>query len=280
MNANDFPKHPGCGRAGWDDAPLPHSVAIVAMGASSSDYVNRCAQHGERFAVADETWAVNAMGGVIEHDRVFACDDISELIRDSRGHGKKVASGMLDWLPTHTKPVYTIRRYAQIPHAIEYPTEEVLNRIGFPYLNNTVAYAVAYAMYIGVKGIKLFGADFSYPNAPNHQGEAGRACVEWLLGMAGAEQIHIELSETTTLMDAYLPQDGRLYGYDEPVVPEQYCTKCGNAMNGCPHGGRFPVRWRLRYPKREEAAQHKPPTVTDGPIPQHKLRVFGEAPAA
>lgn len=218
---------------GWR-GPRPEAVAIVAMGASSSDYTNRAARNGGRKAIADETWAINAMGGIIEHDRLFAMDDLSELVHDARKHDKKVAGGMLDWLPGHPGPVYMVRKYQMVPGAVLYPVEAVLNSIGFPYLNNSVAYAVAYAIHIGVGAIKLFGCDFTYPD--QHASESGRGCVEWLLGMAGERGIHIEVSQSTTLLDAHLPMDRRLYGFDEPVVPEMDTeTK----------------RWRLRYPERE-----------------------------
>jgi hypothetical protein len=50
------------------------------------------------------------------------------------------------------------------------------------YFNSTAAYAVAYAIHMGVKKISVFGMDFTYPNA--HDAEKGRACVEFWLGIA------------------------------------------------------------------------------------------------
>lgn len=231
------------------ERPRPHSVAIVAMGASSKDYINIAAQSGGRLAIADETWAINAMGNIIAHDRLFAMDDMSELVHDARRYGKKVANGMLEWLPRHPGPVYMIREYPQVPGAVEYPVEDVLNFIGFPYFNNTVAYTVAYAMYIGVKAIKLYGCDFTYPN--QHQGEEGRGNVEWLLGMAGAKGIHIEVSDSTTLMDGFKPLGDRLYGFDETAVPEQ--QKDGS--------------WKIRFPDREKDAVPTEPRVVQEPMP-------------
>jgi hypothetical protein len=48
----------------------------------------------------------------------------------------------------------------------------VINSCGIAYFNNTAAYAVAYAVHIGVKKITLFGCDYTYPNA--HDAEKGR----------------------------------------------------------------------------------------------------------
>ena len=216
--------------------PRPSTVAIVAMGASSSDYINQAAQHGGRHAIADETWTINAMGGVIHHDRAFAMDDLGELRRDAR-KGKKVAKGMLDWMPNHPGPLYVIRPYDFIPNAVQYPVEDVLNDVGFPYFNNTVAYAVGYAIYIGVDMLKLYGCDFTYAN--HHVGESGRGNVEWLLGMAGERGMKIEVSQSTTLLDANVPMEDRLYGFDEPVVAEP--NESGN--------------WRLRFIDREDGSE-------------------------
>ena len=233
------------------ELPRPHTVALVAMGASSSDYSNQCAQNGGRHVVADETWTINASGATFLHDRLFAMDDLTELIHDSR-LGKKVAKSMIGWLAEHPGPVYVVKKYPQIPGAVEYPLVPVLNHVGFPYLNTSVAYAVAYAMYIGVKVLKLFGCDFTYAN--HHQGESGRGCVEWLLGIAGERGMKIEVSQTTTLLDANVPMEKRLYGFTEAAVPEQYCRKCGKGLEAC-RCGAPEVLWRIRFPEREEEAQ-------------------------
>ena len=83
---------------------------------------------------------------------------------------------------------------------------------GSPYFNSTAAYAVAYAVHIGVKRISLFGIDYTMPNA--HSAEKGRACVEFWLGIAAARGIEITVPETSSLLDACAPDRDRLYGYD------------------------------------------------------------------
>ena len=45
---------------------------------------------------------------------------------------------------------------------MEYPIEDVVRQTKSYYLNNTVAYAVAFALWSKVKEINLFGIDFSY----------------------------------------------------------------------------------------------------------------------
>jgi len=88
-----------------------------------------------------------------------------------------------------------------------------MNALDCPgYFNSTAAYAVALAIAIGVKRITLFGFDFTYPNA--HHAEQGRACVEFLLGIAKARGIEIGLPDSTSLMDGCTTREARFYGYD------------------------------------------------------------------
>jgi hypothetical protein len=213
------------------------------MGGSVCDYVGLSAQHGGRNHIADEVWTVNAMGGVIHHDRAFVMDDLSALGAQKRKEGRKVATGLIDWLPSHPGPVYMPRAYAEVPGAVEYPIEDVVNAIGFPYLNNTVAYALAFALYLhdqhGLPGkVRLYGCDFTYPNRA--VAESGRANVEFLMGIAGSRGVNVEVPNSTTLMDAHLPLGKRLYGYHEQVVPE--LGKDG--------------RWHVRFPGREKAEEN------------------------
>jgi len=189
----------------------PKSVAIVAMGQSARSYMQLCATRGDRRLVADETWAINSMGGVIQHDLLFHMDDCR--IQESRAahNPEGNIAGMLRWLKTHPK-FFTSTVYDDYPGAIEYPLQDVINNLGVSYFNSTVAYAVAMAMHTGVERLALYGVDFSYPD--NHKAEQGRACVEFLLGIASANGVHIDVSSDTTLLDANVDPGHKFYGYD------------------------------------------------------------------
>jgi hypothetical protein len=79
---------------------------------------------------------------------------------------------------------------------------------------------VAYALYLKVADLHLFGCDFSYPDPERiHSSESGRACVEYLLGMAMLRGMTVHIAEDSTLMDADR-LDRRFYGYVEQ-------PKCG-----------------------------------------------------
>lgn len=197
----------------------PKSVAIVAMGKSSTTYVNLCSQAGGRHKVADETWAINSMGNVIAHDLLFQMDDLKIQEARAKAQPESNVANMLQWLKHHHK-FFTSRAYPDYPGCIEFPLEAVVNRLGSTYFNSTVAYALAYAIYIGAKKISLFGCDFSYPNS--HKAEMGRGCVEYWVGVASASGIEIVVAADSTLLDADVDEDKRLYGYDtEDVFFEQ-----------------------------------------------------------
>lgn len=193
----------------------PGSVAIVAMGQSAGTYLRTCSTLGSRCKVADETWAINAMGGVIQHDLLFHMDDckVQESRAESNPDGN--IAGLMKWLKKHPR-FFTSKSYDDYPGAIEYPLQDVINNVGVSYFNNTVSYAVAMAMHIGVKRISLYGVDFSYVNQA--KAERGRACVEFLLGVASAQGIDIQMASDTTLMDACIDIDHKFYGYDASHV--------------------------------------------------------------
>lgn len=188
--------------------PAPRSVAIVAMGTSRNDYLLNAVNRHSRYGVADEIWAINAMAGIIQWDKAFIIDPHDEMppeyINTYRDAG--------------TKPVFTCKTHPAFPGLIEYPLAEVVNFLGgLPYLNTSVAYALAYALYLGVKDIWLFGCDFCYPDA--YKAESGRGCVEaWIMfGMMKGHRIHI--AKTSTLFDTSIGMP--LYGFENKYSVEK-----------------------------------------------------------
>lgn len=177
------------------------SVAIVAMGNSHFDYINRCAVAGGRKQVADEVWAINAMAGAIQCDRAIMMDPTSYIEENLAGY---------DWLKNDPGfLIYSSEAVEGRDWIVEYPLEEVLDSLQFAYFNTTVAYALALAISGKVKVVQLYGCDFTYPNS--HSAESGRACVEFWIREAINRGIRIEMAKSTTLMDQY---NGRkLYGY-------------------------------------------------------------------
>lgn len=192
----------------------PRHVVILGLGPTLESYVDIVKRMGARRAFADEVWAINAAADVIQCDRVFHLDDVA--IQEIRAAAKPESNiaAMLGWLKTHPGPVYTSRAHKGYPGLVEFPLEDVINNLGYAYFNGTAAYAVAFAIHIGVKKISLFGCDFTYQNS--HHSEQGRACVEYWLGFARARDIEICVAGDSSLMDAC--EGEGLYGFDAVKV--------------------------------------------------------------
>lgn len=211
-------------KAAAPDEPAPEAVqktgvghvVILGLGPSAERYMDLTKRLGGRKPFADEVWAINALGDVVQCDRVFHMDDIRvQELRAAALPGSNIAA-MVDWLRTTKTPVTTSRAHPNYPALEEFPLEDVINALGYAYFNGTAAYAAAYAIYKGATKISLFGCDYTYPNA--HSAEQGRACLEFWLGFAAARGIQLGMADTTSLLDTVTspkdPNELGVYGYD------------------------------------------------------------------
>lgn len=205
-------------------------VVILGMGPSLEGYVDLVKRLGSRRVFADEVWAVNAVADVVQHDRVFHMDDVAVQEIRAAANPKGNIAPMLDWLRTHPGPVYTSVARPGYPGLVAYPLADVINATGHIYFNSTVAYAVAYAVAVGVQKISMFGIDFTYPSA--HKSEKGRACVEFWLAVALERDIEIGLAERTTIFDAIEGGRAKLYGFDamDVTIDQQRDTTVAVSM--------------------------------------------------
>lgn len=194
---------------------VPKHVAIVALGATAEAYMDHVKRLGSRRKYADEVWAINAMGDVIACDLVVHMDDVRiQEIRAAARPESNIAE-MLRWMKTSPVPILTSRAHPDYPSLMEFPLEAVANKLGEVYFNNTVAYAIAYALFLGVEEISLFGCDYTYENA--YKAEKGRACVEYWLGWAARAGVKITVPLSSPLLDSKdctSDDDVYAYGYD------------------------------------------------------------------
>jgi len=190
------------------------SVAIVGLGNSSSEYLMSRIR-SEKF---DEVWAINSMSAVIYHDKCFMMDPPSRFL-DSPNAGKQTDI-MADRLKVKLGvPIFSCTLDKRCPDVVEYPLQEVLQKTKYAYLNNTVAYALAYAIAQEVKQIYLFGIDFTYRDIAF--AEAGRGCCEFWLAVAITKGIKINIAHNSSLLDTNVKEDQKLYGYhrlEDPIV--------------------------------------------------------------
>ena len=190
------------------------TIAIVGLGNSWFDY-NLAKSHGTHF---DEVWAINSVASVIFHDRVFMMDPASRFY-DTENAGKQT-SGMLDVLKNGNKPIYTCQLDKRCKNLVEYPINDILKAFNCHYLNNTVSYAIAFALCNKVAQINMYGIDFSY-KGNLHFAESGRACVEYWLAKGSDLGINIGVAGSSGLLDTNVPDNEKLYGYhrlDNPLV--------------------------------------------------------------
>ena len=192
------------------------SVAIVAMGQSQLDF-HLSQTHSVAF---DEVWAINAMVGIIpEIDRAFILDPMSRFL-DTEDAGT-MTEMMRKKLPEADYPIFSCEIDERVPAVQEYPIEEVVTYNRSAYLNNTVAYAMAYALWQKVGQVSLFGVDFTY-KSNMHFAEAGRGCVEFWISKCISQEISVGIAPRSTLLDTNIPTSEKLYGYhrlENPKVP-------------------------------------------------------------
>ena len=190
------------------------NIAIVGLGNSFSEYI-LAKIRSEKF---DEVWAINSMSGVIYHDKCFMMDPPSRFL-DTPNAGKQT-NIMADRLKQKINiPIFSCTLDKRCPDVVEFPLQEVIQKTGYAYLNNTVAYSFAYAIAQEVSELHLYGIDFTH-KAINFA-EAGRACCEFWLAIAISKGIKINIAHNSPLLDMNVPEDQKLYGYhrlDDPLV--------------------------------------------------------------
>ena len=197
-------------------------IAIVGLGGSYSDYISaRVAS--QKF---DEVWGINCIGAIIHVDRTFMMDPVTRFIHtENAGSQTGVAR---EFLAKNTAPIYSCIQHADFPAIELYPLEEVVKDTGVCYFNNTVANAMAYAIWKKAQKICLYGIDFTYKNV--NMAESGRACVEFWCATAISKGIKIEVAHRSGLLDTNVPDNEKLYGYHRLEDPLVQTVKDGSLL--------------------------------------------------
>lgn len=237
-------------------ARVPESVAILGLGPSVTEYLELSKRLGGKHV--DEVWGINALGNVFACDRIFHMDDVRVQMARAALRPESNIAKMLQWMRVHPGPIYTSRSHPDFPGLVEFPLRDVVAHFGQAYFNSTAAYAVAYALHLGVKRIELYGFDFTYPNA--HHAEKGRACVEFWLGLAIAHGVDVKVPHVSSLLDACSPSE-RLYGYDTVHVSmrrddegELHVTMTERDPEDIPSAEEIEARYDHQIPRQDDEA--------------------------
>ena len=258
----------------------PKVVALVGMGPSIVDIMNETLTQECSPSWCDEVWAINMVSNVIEHDMVIWMDDLEQQ--------QNFKPGLFDLLRRRGKPVLTCKaRRDIIPNSYDYPLDEIaaisIPVFGKPYLSNGVAMAIAYAFWKGVKVLKIYGCDFTYPN--RNFAEEGRACTEAWITLATLRGMAIHLSPSTSLFDT--TGDKGIYGYAEQpeiTLPDgnkfKYVSKPGSATgmtymatDSSPTGARNGTTGPDQLPVPRAAGQRDAPAGQPGPAVDQRSSV-------
>ena len=189
-------------------------VAIVGLGLSQVDFA--IAQQNSR--TWDEVWCINSAGYTYPCQKIFMLDPASRFF-DSDDAGKQT-SVMQKLLSETDTPVFTCELDERIKNPVLFPVKEVCDATKCAYLNTTVAYSIAYALWCQVGRIDLFGIDFSYKENM-HFAEAGRACVEFWISKCMENDVLVGVSGRSTVLDSNGPPTEKLYGFhrlEKPLV--------------------------------------------------------------
>ena len=179
------------------------SIAIVALGNSFNEYI-LAKIRSEKF---DEVYAINSMSGVIYHDKCFMMDPPSRFL-DTPNAGKQTDIMQERLTKKMDTPVYSCTVDKRCPDVIEYPLQEVIHKSGYAYFNNTVSYAIAYAIIQNITDLHLYGIDFTHKDVAF--AEAGRACCEFWLAIALSKKIKIHIAHSSSLLYMNVPDDQKL----------------------------------------------------------------------
>ena len=211
----------------------PKTVHLVCLGATHHDYDQLWLSPDtpDVLAASDEVWTVNRGVFNIPHDVAFVMDFIEGEANRWPVYGARL------W--NHDRHVITSERPDDWPpHVHRFPFEEVYSWLsrwpkqkwtdldGTEYESagpptqvdwwiNSIPFVVAYAGWIGVKHLKLWGADYHHHNSGRV--EDGHPNVAYWLAQMERVGMTITLPQTTTLLDVNMRH--AIYGYPPHMDP-------------------------------------------------------------
>ena len=216
---------------------------------------------------ADETWGVNNVAsqttpcpdcnnGKIKDQPCPRCNGTNKFLMYPKGIQKTFAfdESLEPWYTDEMKkysPVVSWQPYADI----KYPIDEILAYFKTRYMTNTISYMIAYAIYMKVRKISVYGVDVSF-GAPYAQENRG---VEYWLGQAEARGIEVYCPDKSHLLRTVY---GNLYGEMGHCNMQLYLHERINLINILPKDGSYSDAikaqnaWWVLFPKQDEAEAH------------------------
>ena len=187
------------------------SVEIIGRGKSIVNY----------HRTADVTWGICLAHLALDYsDLGFFMDDMRIL--------NKIKPELISILQKdkHIPSAYmTPKVYKNFPKQIEYPMQEIydyfnLETLHTDWFNNSVAYAIAYAIYKGFDEIHFHGIDYADERELTDDRE--RECTSFWIGIAVGRGIKIKINSFSELMarSKRMELKGRQHYYGYVEKPE------------------------------------------------------------
>lgn len=166
-----------------------------------------------------EIWSLNHMCMTAEKhgiklDRLFIMDHFDDMPSMVEGHISR--QSYVDQIKKLGIPFYCPYGYDDIPNSIPYPLDEIMEAFNMPYLNNTICFMIAFAIYHGAKEMHLYGIN----QVAGKEYYYEKACVEYWLGLAQGLGIstHIHGSKSALLRNRIRFGGNLLYGYNKTAT--------------------------------------------------------------
>jgi len=120
----------------------------------------------------------------------------------------------LAWTERHNAPLITSEagRFKDRANVHEYPLREIVSAAPdtvHMYLHNSLPMILAYADFIGIKELIIYGADYSHESHKSR--EADRPCAEYWCGYCAARGMKVIIPAESSLLNQ--DQAPRVYGY-------------------------------------------------------------------
>jgi hypothetical protein len=137
----------------------------------------------------DEEWELWGLpwdeGYWVHYDRLFEMHDMRLLEKEN----SRRPSGYLDRLREVDVPLYMQEEY--FPSAIKYPFEMTAQ-----YINSSIAYMLALAIYEGHEKIGIYGVDMKAEDEYGYQ----KPNIEYLIGLAEGQGIEVIIPKESPLL--------------------------------------------------------------------------------
>lgn len=198
--------------AGWTHptGSWPRRVTLLCLGPSVHDYITEIFMPNLPDSVygRDEVWTLNRGALVFRHDVAFVMDYLS-------GEEKRYPRYAEYLRDLHPEPIITSDSFEGWPeHVHAYPLHEILKYFSPHHtrFRNSIPYILAYASWIGVLEISVWGADYTHPLSMRREND--RPNAEYWVGVVRERGMTVLIPNKSTLCDSNC--ENTFYGYRDP----------------------------------------------------------------